>query len=415
MKFREYALGGLKFKDLNLFEAFQALRNSIAHSRMPDDETIKRDMELFRPLLDELLGFFAFLKDYELIILKSDLLEDPVIVQHLRGVTPPPPEEIEINDVLYEAFRFSPVVFKSPLERYQGLFPLFHGHIEGEPIHIYDGHYLLETEKMQRHTIFYFGIKKRTPLDDEEAPDVVKKPAPTDAGRRLLNLLKKKEIPWHIKREEVSPWTIRDIVNDYARRTLANILGIKYIPQCYLYREKLSLPLWHFAISEDTPYRAFLLSGKAGCGKTALLAHLVDKLLKEYDDDLTFFLRGNDIRYGIEGSNILLSNFLLNIGLNPLDFSSFSEFFALLDKRVREELRPDPIFVIVLDAINEAWNPARIMREALDMISAARNYPWIRIIISTREEFLWIIQARKQGTESSEFYHLFDLFVPPPE
>ncbi|MFA4029510.1 MAG: hypothetical protein GDYSWBUE_000537 [Candidatus Fervidibacterota bacterium] len=286
---REYGLDyGARYENLNWLEAFLALRNGSAHSGMGRDEVCRRDIQHFRPLLDALLGNFEFLTQYDLLVLRSPL-EEPR-VQVLKGTTPPSPTPMRLDDALYQAFEFSPVVMRAPDGRIQGLFPLFHGHIEGEP-----WHYLREDPKMPRRTIYYLGTEQRLPLDDAEASKWVYPPAPFNAGEHLLRLLEARQIPWHIKREEVAPWTIRDIVNDYARRTLEDLIGVKYLPVCYLDRPALSQPLRTFAThSDELPQRAFLLSGRAGCGKAALLCDLVRRLLKEQEEHLVFFVRGMD-------------------------------------------------------------------------------------------------------------------------
>jgi len=262
---------GTRCKGLTWLEAMCALRNSVAHSGMGRDEVCREAVRFFRPILEQLLDAFAFLKDYELLALRSSLDDDPTLVQVLRGATPPEAESMELDDALYRAFEVSPVVMRAPTGTVQALFPLFHGHIEGEPLHCYDGHYLRDDPKMQRRTIYYLGTEQRLPLDDTQAINLVRPPAPSNAGERLLKMLQAREIPWHMRREEVAPWTLRDTVNDYARRTLDDMIGIKYLPSCYLDRPALSATLWDFVTAERTQFRAFLLSGRAGSGKTALL------------------------------------------------------------------------------------------------------------------------------------------------
>ncbi|MCS7224596.1 MAG: hypothetical protein NZ959_08595, partial [Armatimonadetes bacterium] len=414
---REYGLdSGARYENLNWLDAFLALRNGAAHSGMSRDAICQRDLVHFRPFLDDLLNAFEFLTRYDLLVLRSSLNEDAPKVQVLKGDQPPDPQPMELDDRLYLAFEFSPVVMRAPDGRLQGLFPLFHGHIEGEPLHCYDGHYLVEREGMHRRTIYYLGIGQRLPLDDEEASQLIRAPAPPDAGAKLLELLQARQVPWHIKREDVAPWTIRDFVNDYARRTLNDLIGIKYLPQCYLDRPALSQPLWRFASESDTlPQRVFLLSGRAGCGKTALLCDLVRRLLEEQKHHLVFFVRGDGLIRELEGSNLLLANLLHKIGLNPRDFLGFAEFFNLLEARMKEDRIPNRRFVIVLDALNEAPESLSIFREAMDMIQSAREHPWIRIILSVREEFLFVLRGRRGEGETNPFYTMWDLFVHPPE
>jgi len=410
----EYALDyGARYQNLTWLEAFLALRNNSAHARIRD-EVCQRDLHHFRPFLDDLLNAFGFLAGYKLLVLRSSLEEEQPQVQELRGVPPPAPAPTPLDDTLYHAFEFSPVVMQAPDGRLQGLFPLFHGHIEGEPLYCYDGHYLVERQRMRRRTIYYLGTWGRLPIDDEIASSRVSPPAPLDAGERLLQLLQARQIPWFVERKDVAPWTIRDQVNDYARRTLADLSGVKYLPTCYLDRPALSQPLEQFITHPDgSPQRAFLLSGRAGCGKTALLCHRVRGLLETQREYLVFFVRGDGLLQELEGTNLLLANILYKIGLNPRDFLSFSELFNHLAARMREDHVPDRRFVIVIDALNEAPQPTQIFREALEMVQSAREHPWVRIVLSAREEFLFVWRGRMGELQASPFYPLRSLFVLP--
>jgi tetratricopeptide (TPR) repeat protein len=413
---REYGLDyGARRVNLTWLEAMLALRNGAAHSGMSREEVCSRAIQIFRPFLDDLLGVFAFLGQYELLALRPSIDGGPPLVQSMRGARPCEPQPMEMDDALYNAFEFSPIAIRSPQGRAQGLFPLFHGHIEGEPLRCYDGHYLRDDPKMPRRMIYYLGSDQRLPLEDAEAANFILPPAAPDAARRLKELLEARQIPWRMQREEAAPWTLRDTVNDYARRTLEDLTGIKYIPACYLDRSALSLPLWHFATADETAYRGFLLTGRAGSGKTALLSDLVSRLLRERVEDLVFFVRGDGLITELEGSNLLLANLLHKIGLNPKDFSTFAEFFAHLAAGRKQDRVVDRRFVIVLDAMNEARLPAQILREALDMVVAARGHDWLRVVMSARDEFLIIWRGRRGELESNPFYPVQSLFVTPPD
>jgi hypothetical protein len=60
---------------------------------------------------------------------------------------------------------------------------------------------------------------------------------------KLGEMLSRRAIKWRIQREEVTPWTIHESVCDYARRTLSDLTGIKYLPENYLDRPALGEPL----------------------------------------------------------------------------------------------------------------------------------------------------------------------------
>jgi hypothetical protein len=82
--------GGQGWQRLTLLEAFQALRNSTQHAGLKRDEACLEAVQEFRPHLDRLLGLFAFLGAYDLLVLRSGLDDDPCLVQTLRGWRPAP-------------------------------------------------------------------------------------------------------------------------------------------------------------------------------------------------------------------------------------------------------------------------------------------------------------------------------------
>ena len=417
---RHYLLdAGGREQGLTWLEALLALRNSTDHGGLSREEDCLAAIQVFGPILDQLLTTFAFLGDYQLLALRSTLDQDPPRVQLLQGPQPPefahiPSQGGELEDDLYLAFELSPVVMRAPGGRVQELFPLFHAHIEGEPLYYYDGHFLLERDQMCRRTIYYLGSSGRVPLDDAEAAAIVLPPASPDAGEQLRKLLDARQVPWQLRREQVAPWTLRDSVNDYARRTLADLMGVKYLPACYLDRPSLSGPLWQVATAEEAPHPAFLLSGPAGSGKTALLCDLVRRHLEQEEDHLLLYLRGDGLQAELPGGNLLLTNVLHKTGLNPDEFASFAELLALLAARSKQDRLVGRRLVIVLDAINEAPFASQLLGEALQLVALTREHPWLRVILSAREEFLAIWRGRRGQLETSPFYPLVELFAPPP-
>lgn len=406
-----------RFQNLTCFEALLALRNSAAHSGMSRDDVCREAVVVFQPHLNQLLLEFAFLSKYELLTLRSFLDAEPCMVQVMRGPQPAAQEPCELSDALYAAFKDSPVIMRAPSGEVQALFPLFHGHLAGEPLRAYDGHYLRDDPKMARRTIYYLGNSQRLPLEDSTAHSLVQPPASPFAAERLGGLLAARQIPWHLKREEVAPWSLRDIVRDYARHTLEGLKGIKYLPSCYLDRSSLSNALWHLATADQTPYRAILFSGRAGSGKTSLLCDAVRRFLEDvqHEEHLIFFVRGDGLTAEIEGSNLLLANLLYKIGLRPTQFATFAEFFAFLESKRKDDRLADRRFVIVLDAVNEAQRSTQVMIEALEMVAVAREHDWLRIILSVREEFLLVWRGRRGQLAGNPFYPLRSLFVLPPE
>ena len=407
-----------------LLEAFLGLRNGCAHAGVSSGAECESAVKTYRPWLEELLLMFGFLADYDLLVLRSPL--DPAgataLVQTLRGPEPAAPEETPLDEALEEAFEDSPVILRSPTGRCQALFPFFHGHIEGEPLRYYDAHYL--SDNPYRRTIYYLGSHVRVPLQDDETPSRLISPSPSAAAERLRVMLDKRKIPWQMRREDVAPWTLLHTANDFARRTLEDQIGRKYLPSCYLDRPLWSEPLRQFVSARETAFQAFLLSGSAGCGKTALLCDLTRRLLEDHPEHVVFFLRGDGILsdgilsdgLGAEGgANLLLANLLHKTGVRPADFPTFGAFFSHWAARASQDQKEDRRFVILVDALNEAGQPEQVLREALELVSAARPYPWLRIVLTARVEFLDVWRGRRDGAEASPFYPVLSSFVPPPD
>ena len=426
---------------LDLWDAFLTLRNHSAHSGQKADHVCRSDLAAYRPALDRLLGYFGFLADYWLVAIDADLGSadiDPsaVPVRVLRGAGEPALQTVDVrsDDAFRTALARSPTVMCAPDGRVQSLYPLVHAHLADEPLHLLDGYDFKDTDNaIGRRTIYYLGDNRRVPLDDGETETVHQRlrRAIPHAGQRLRELLDAHEVQWRITRTELAPWTIRDTVNDYSRRTVADLLGTKYLPEVYLDRPSLSGALWRLVTAPETPRApgAMLITGGAGHGKSALLCDLTRRLLDDADSsqsdgteggghghDLVLLLRGDTVSADLPGSNLLLANFRQKIGLaaNDAGLADFQSMLAALDHRRREDRVPDRRLVVMLDGLNEAPEPRARLAEALELVRITRDHPWLRVVIALREEFLTVWSDRTGGTQANLFEGLRDCFVAPP-
>ncbi|MCS6920117.1 MAG: tetratricopeptide repeat protein [Fimbriimonadales bacterium] len=419
---REYGLNhGSEFTNLTLLEAFMALRNGAHHNERQTDAACQADLQWFRPLLEPLMAAFAFLERYELLALRSPLTDATPLVWRLHGPNPPAPQPTPLDEALRAAFERSPVVARAPDGRLQPMFPLFHAHLQGEPVHYYDGQFLLDRENHRRRTVYYLGSERRLPVDDSWQHEYLESPddplTPRNAGQQLYEMLRARDVRFFLRPQEVAPWTVHDLVNDYSLRTLEDLRGRKYFPETYLPRAALSDALWRFATtltSEQYPYCAMLLKGESGCGKTSQLCELTERLLSEQSDHLVLLMRGDGLIESLDNPNLLLGNLLYKIGLRPSDFSSFAEFLEQLKGKAELDVVQNRRFVIIVDAVNESRYAAQLLQELLDLVSTARRYPWVRVVFSARTEFLQVYQARADAA-ANPFYMLQAQFVPPPE
>ncbi|MFZ2955898.1 MAG: tetratricopeptide repeat protein [Candidatus Ozemobacteraceae bacterium] len=440
---QHYALEQGAKRNLTLFEAFLGLRNGTAHAGRSLDSVCAEDILFFRPLLDKLLSYFQWLEHCSLLELDGPIAYEPELsasIRVLKGAEPPPARILSISETLCESFREeSPLVMRipqpngaSPAEKELciPMYPLLFGRLEGEPVQLYDGHYIRNDEKMTRRTIHYLGSGKRMPVDDDDRV-IVFPEGYQKSGEKLLGLLKKQDVQWELSKEDVKPWTLQDCANDFSRRTFADQINTKYLPECYLERDVPLRALRQFTLESPVqaeakyPYRAMIVTGGAGSGKTALLMHLADQILKE-NKHVVFFLRGDgftvfESEKGQEQGNMLFQNVAHKIGLKTKDFSGFSELFSRLrdglikDQQRDEGGKPNRRLIFLFDAVNEAPRFERLVGEIDGMVKDARNFPFVRIVFTVRSEAFSVMMRKKGEGEIKPFSDCEQLILPNPD
>jgi hypothetical protein len=405
---------------LDPFRAILALRNQTAHGGLPDQDEAARHLDDYLPVLGEVLAAFDFLGECDLLV-----CEDPQAVaagrgrvRSLRGAHPTEAIDTDLDDDLAAAFAESRAVLKTAEGRAAPLYPLFNTVADQEPLYLYDGHYGIRVETSggveERSYVYYLGTFSRA----------------TDSRscERLRELLARRRISFLLEKNETAPWTIADSAADYSRRTLEELRGTKYFPECYLPFEDLEHHLeaflrvpdpgqWGGDTGRRRHVNGFVLVGLAGAGKTALLARAVEKLLgsaREADDrenpNLVLFLRGNGIAVRPEGLSLFrdlaekLGVAVQGAGGRPRRGGGFSTFRELLDHlhgRWRQDRVAGRRLIVVLDALNEAPYAEKVVREALDLAGLAACYPWCKVVLSTRQEWLDIWSGKLGVQETS--------------
>ena len=407
---------------LAALRAILALRNEIAHGGIPNQEEAERHLAVYMPVLHQILEAFDFLGDCRLKICcdpEGNPRTEKVSVRDLRGAEPGPPILVTVPAELREAFTESNAVLLRPPAMSVPLYPLFHPVSDGEPLFLYDGHYStrLKTQQgpVERSYIYYLGIHHRA--TDGPSCD------------RLKALLARRQISFFLEKAAAAPWTIADSAADHSRRTLAELLGTKYFPECYLPFDELERHFDSFlrvpdqsTWSGDTSQRRYvnglLLIGRAGAGKTAFLASQVERLLapaiEEAGDrdnpNLVMFFRGNGIALRPEGVSLFrdvtekLGLAVEGAGIKERGHGGFSNFRELLDHLHRCWQRdniPRRRLILILDAVNEAIFAQKIVEEALEMVGVAACYPWCKMVVSTRQEWLALWSGKMGAQETS--------------
>jgi tetratricopeptide (TPR) repeat protein len=411
---------------LDPLNAILALRNETAHGGLPDEAEAMQHLEHYLPVLHQALDACDFLGDTVFNVC-GDALHRVVAgrarVRTLRGVQVSEAVELALSNELVSAFEESRAVMISPRGKAVPLYPLLNSITEQEPLFLYDGHYGIRVQTQQRveerSYIYYLGTHYR-------ATDSV-------ACERLKELLGKRQISFFLEKEKTAPWTIADSAADYSRRTLEELRGIKYFPECYLpyvdlerqFETFLQVPeskTWRRDTERRHYVNGFVLTGLAGTGKTAFLARQVERLLAQTGDDagrespnLVLFLRGNGIALRTEGMS-LFRDVAEKLGLlvegtsmkarSGGGFSSFRELLDHLHIRWKQDRVLGRRLILVLDALNEGPYAEMVIREALAMVGVAACYPWCKVIFSIRQEWLGLWSAKMTAQETSPLEEL---------
>jgi hypothetical protein len=214
--------------------ALLALRNHTAHGGVPDETAAERHIDAYLPVLHQALEAFDFLGDCRLRVRGESgpsVESGAALVRTLRGAQPGPPAVEDLSDALVDAFGESPAVLLAPDGRAEPLYPLLNPQPQDRPdddpetIYLYDGHYGVRVETrgdfVEKGAIQYLGVHHRL-LD-------------TPACAHLKELLARRQVAFYLPKEKVAPWTIAETAADYSRHiTLAEMLGTKYLPECYV-------------------------------------------------------------------------------------------------------------------------------------------------------------------------------------
>ena len=341
----------------------------------------------------------------------------------LRGAAPAGPVEEDLDDDDLDAFAESRAVLVAPGGRAVPLYPLFPAVSDQEPLSLYDGHHGVRVQARQaaeeRGYIYYLGTHQRR-LDGS-------------SWERLRELLAGREISFFLTKEDTAPWTVADNASDYSHRTLDELLGGKYFPACYVPFAELERHFDAFLQVPDTTawpgdttrrrhVNGFLLVGVAGAGKTAILARQVERLLQSPGNDeagrvnpnLVLFLRGNGLALRPAGVSLFRDVIeKLGTAAGPSGFSSFRELLDHLHGRWKQDRVPGRRLVLVLDALNEAPFTEAVVREALEMVGTAACYPWCKIVLSIRQEWIALWYARLDASETGPLATLWPFLYAP--
>ena len=354
VEYRDYFL--TYYNDLSSLLKY---RNEFYHTFQGSSIKLAEDYSKNKILLDKLL--FAFPQTSGLYIRGKDKR-----VISMNGLNPIIIENCPLK------FEDSEALFWDGKNRSLSLFPL-HAIDEEEVSNSFM--YVASTDKR----IIYEGLHGET-LDTVRTQKRYKELINRKTSKRtVLKDDKDKELVLRMQEE--------------TRRTLKELLEVgKYIPEKYVRRVYPEREIDRFLKSSMV---GLIVLSNSGGGKSGLLSYISEKLLSENIPIL--FLQGkqlNDESIEAQLQGLLDMDFDLSEALRNYNF------------------QPDKTFrgILIIDAINEAQNPERVLQGVLKYTSELRDSE-IKIIISMRLDFWNGIDIKNK----EEAYPLNLFFTPLSE
>jgi hypothetical protein len=167
----------------------------------------------------------------------------------------------------------------------------------------------------------------------------------------------------------------------------------------------------------------------AGSGKTALLARRVEQWLaggqplpgaplnpeaERENPNLVLFLRGDGIALRPEGVSLYRDVAeKLGVAVGAKGIGDFAELFEHLHAKFKDDRVLDRRLILVLDALNEAPFTEQVTREALELVRVAACFPWSKVIVSSRVEWLNLLPDRMGMNEADPIQASRDWLYDP--
>ena len=385
---------------------FLKLRNLKAHFPPWDEQRCREELPGLTALLDSVLELFAPVASLTVLRLS------PHGFVSMVGAHEPFPEMALTDPAIEALFDDSSLVVRGPDNAALPLYPLFLGQeilAEGyqEPLLLFAGH-------TQRNAA-YLGVRRRAESQE--------------AFERYENLLATKHISPLLTRESMKPWQVADWAREATLGVVENLRGVKYFPEFYQERRAAgtvelegdkrqitgiddAVERWLAAGKES----ALIVAAEAGSGKTSLFCRLSEQLLgtgaaesERSHDDCVLLLLGAAVR---EGQN-LFDLIRLGLGVSAASggIAQFNELLSIWQRVSREEdaAHESRRLMLLVDAVNEAWEPKALLEEIAGLAAAAAaankqaGRAFVRLLISVRAERIETLQARWAESSDTPF------------
>lgn len=346
--------GSPKYKQSKLgrIQALIRYRNSLAHGFDQSLDKAREDLAMYGPVLTDLLERARFMSRRPLVYLRATRDREGAEGFRLMGLHARTEPERFIGLALPE--RGGPVHLLD--EGSRELLPLHHfvdvSHREDRSLDVllFDG--------STRSTVVYVSA------DGEHVEKQVR-------PREIRELVGQKE-----QRDEVT--TTRDVTLESlgvaSTRSATRVLSAlertgRFLPDAAIPRHAVEAQLQFFF---ERDYRAFVVTGEGGTGKTTLLCRVAQERM-----------RAGDVVVMVPAFSLADSDPVRRLTSDlGLRIPYFEELLAALDPIFRRE--PTRRLVLIVDALNEHRDPAALVRAIDNAVAQAADYPWFRIVASIR-------------------------------
>jgi tetratricopeptide (TPR) repeat protein len=359
-------------------QALIKYRNSLAHGFNQSRERALKELELYLPVLKDILVEVRYMSRYTLWHVSSK--EDNVEGIRLMGSSPNR-QMLKVNRSLLDP-GISPIflVNESTLE----VLPMFTfldldisegpGIAEtGKDIFIFDGN----TDS----TVIYLSTSSGQHLEKKSRM------------KHWKELLKTKELELKaISEKDLDLAKISAMTSLVTEQTLQTLINSgKFIPEVTLKRDDLEIYLDQFLLGD---YNAIVVGGESGIGKSTLLA---DKV-REWSE------QGNPVMF-YKASSLnspeIGQKFIRDLYLKV----NYPEDFLSMVSEIMNENKKN--FFLVIDAVNEFSGDVNMLINAIEsLVAQASPYRWFRIILTVRDSSYNRAHARFGSRVSDRYFSI---------
>ncbi len=356
----------LKFREERNFGAHSVYRHQLSRG-------FTERVEELTPHFLQLLKAYSFLKSLSFLAVDQ---REPGRLYLFRGMSPttqrlempnPLGANVWVQGANDQRCRLNPLVLLNETDKFLELF---------------DGFRLAAQEQPEKDAVFFQSLSKGFTRYSGPAGE-------------LRQLCRNRRIELGLRPTDVRPWTLAETCLDRSWLAVQNMRETVYRSESLVQRPVVQHAFLRFLSPENEACPAMVVAGSFGTGKSSLLVSLVELLLLDIkngvSDDIVLFLRGSDLSAGSQNSagHTFLGDLFRLIDIRYDGIARLREVFLRLEGDLKLDNSPRRRLIMVFDGVEEAPNsPHAVFQRLLEMVHEIKEYPWVRLIISARVEFL---------------------------